>query len=149
MDWEKAKAAFYCDGSLRDVYVRNTAFEDWNRFLAYASLHSTSYSVDGEPRPLPAQASEIFEEGDRKAHLLAIKFGEVVLNCHFFTVDELELDIDPRQVTSQHALDVIVQALTNIGKALKKDVILTDENAPTSEWLRYEAASGTVNFSRP
>ena len=148
MDWEKAKAAFYCDGSLRDVYVRNTTIEDWNRFLAYASQQSASYYVDGALLPLHYQASEIFEERDRKARLLAINLGKVVLNCHFFTVDELELDIDPKQVTSNHAFDAVFQALTDIGKTLKKDVILTDENAPTSEWLRYEATSGTLKFSR-
>jgi hypothetical protein len=144
MDWDECKAAFYVDGTLRDIYVHYTTDADWGKFLTYASSLKTSFYRRGEPAQLPTQVSEIFEE---HSFFLVIELGKVSLKCHFFTVDEIELDIDPKEVTSQQELDAIIDVLVGIGKSLDKDVVLTDENCPDSKWFEYNAATGTVVFT--
>ena len=147
MDWDECKAAFYVDGSLRDIYIHNTTAADWNKFLTYTSTLKTSYSRQGEANQLPTQVTEIFEENDETSFGLVIELGKVKLNCHFFTVHEIELDIDPKEVTSQQDFDAVIDVFVGIGKSLDKDVVLTDENLPKSKWFEYHAATGTVAFT--
>ncbi len=147
MDWDECKAAFYADGSLRDIYVHNTMAADWGKFLKYVSSLKTSCFRDGKPDQLPTQVPEIFKKSGISSLLLVIELGKVKLNCHFFTVDEIELDIDPKEVTSQQELDAVIDVLVGIGRSLSKDVFLTDENLPESIWFRYSAATGMVTFT--
>ncbi|MDE1130055.1 MAG: hypothetical protein OSA49_00695 [Ascidiaceihabitans sp.] len=146
MDWQDCRKAFYLDGSLRDIYVRNTTAADWDVFLDAVSSKITATFVDGEPHPLPTQASEIFEIENKKSFLLEILLGQVKIKCHFFTEQEIELSIDPSEVTSQAELNAVVDVLTIIGCALGRDVILTDENCPTSVWFIFDASKADVRF---
>jgi len=146
MDWQDCRKAFYVDGSLRDIYVQDTTVADWDVFLDAVSSKITATFVDGEPHPLPTQASEIFERSDGESFLLEINLGQVKMNSHFFTEEEIELDIDPSDVTSQTELDAIVDVLAVIGRALGRDVILTDENQPTSVWFVFDPSKADVRF---
>jgi hypothetical protein len=146
MDWQDCKKAFYVDGTLRDVYVRDTTAADWDVFLEAVSSKITATFIDGEPHPLPTHASEIFELNHEKSFLLEILLGQVKMLCYFFIEEEIELDIDPSEVTSQAELDAIVDVLALIGRALGRDVILTDENFPTSIWFVFDASKADVRF---
>jgi len=146
VEWQDCREAFYVDGSLRDIYVRDTTLDDWDLFLGAVSSLLTATFVDGEPYPLPTQASEIFERSAETSFLLKIILGQAKMNCHFFTEEEIELDIDPSEVTSQVEFDAIVDVLSLIGSALGRDVILTDENVPTSIWIVFDAINADVRF---
>lgn len=146
MDWKECKKAFYVDGSLRDIYVQNTTATDWGKFLDLVSSLKTASFRDGEPDNLPTQVAEIFEGTGEASLLLQIDLGKVKLNCHFFTIDEIELDVDPKEVTSQQELDAVIDVLVDVGKSLNKDVILTDENSPNSRWFVYEYSTEKVKF---
>jgi hypothetical protein len=146
MEWQDCREAFYVDGSLRDIYVQDTTVDDWDLFLEAVSCLQTATFVDGDPYPLPTQASEIFERSGETSFLLKIILGQVKMNCHFFTKEEIELDIDPSEVTAQAELDAIVEVLAIVGSALGKDVILTDENVSTSIWIVFDAIKADVRF---
>lgn len=146
MDWDDCKRAFYVDGSLRDVYVANTTVADWDIFLELVSSLKTASFINGEPEQIPTKAPEIFDKNGDVSFLLEIELGKVKLNCHFFTVDEIELDIDPKEVTSQQELDAVGDVLVEIGKSLNKDVVLTDENSPDSRWFLYESSTEKLKF---
>ena len=147
MDWDACKAAFYVDGSLRDIYVHNTTAADWGKFLKYTSTLKTSYFRNGEPDQLPVQASKIFQEIQNSSLLLVVKLGNVNLNCHFFTEDDIELDIDPKEVTSQREFDAVVGVIVGIGKSLDMDVVLTDENSSEIKMARVQCCdrSGCIH----
>jgi hypothetical protein len=146
MNWQDCAKAFYVDGSLRDIYVRDTRADDWDVFLGAVSSKMTASFVDGEPYPLPTAAKEIFSVNATKSFLLEIRLGQVIINCHFFTEVDIELDIDPSQVTSQAELDSIVEVIELVGRALGKDVVLTDENSPSSIWFAFDAVKSQVRF---
>lgn len=146
MDWKDCKRAFYVDGSLRDIYVHGTTRVDWDQFLKLLSSLEAEGFVNGQLSQLPKQATEIFEQNGDTSFLAKFEISNVKLNCHFFTVDEIELDIDPKEVTSQQGLDAVVEILALIGKKLGKDVVLTDENTPASRWLIYENSTSKVKF---
>jgi len=50
------------------------------------------------------------------------------VRCHFFQDDEVENDIDPRNITSYAVHQHLMNYLTRLSQALGKEVVLTPEN---------------------
>src|ERR1051325_5423024 len=88
---------WYADGSLRDLYIKKTTLADWRRLVEMAAQYQCEYLFDGKPCHLP-DVARIFENRVG-THLLRIRLGSVTINSHFFVAEEIELDIDPRNVT--------------------------------------------------
>lgn len=44
--------------------------------------------------------------------------------------EEIELDLDPRQITESADADRVFEFITALGKRLRKEVHLTEENSP-------------------
>ena len=131
MDWTSCREAFHQDGSLRDIYVWGTGEGDWNLFLSLvqSSGFAFRYTRDGEESGMPSCPADILRD-HTCAHNLTIDVNGVELACRFFTQDEIELDLDPRQVTSQRSLEAVLGFMEDLGSHLSKDVILTEENSP-------------------
>jgi len=141
--------AFHQDGSLRDIYVQDAGIDAWEKFLAFVRSRTfgLSYTRDGDPSHLPSTATQALADISH-AHPLAIDLGGVALHCHFFTADEIELDVHPREVTSRSAVVKVLKFMEDLGKFLDQDVILTEENTPDHVWFRYSAREGGVRFER-
>ena len=129
--------AFHTDGSLRDVYVPGTSEADWNVFLNHAAAWECAYFVDGVAREVPKSAALVFD-GTDTAKLLKILLDGASVNCHFFCLEEIELDVDPKEITTEAAFDALVEYLLGLGRALGKRLVLTEENSPSSVWLAYD-----------
>ena len=106
MDWSKVSADLDHDGSLRDLYVFDTAESDWDSFLSALSAWSyeVSFLVDGEPAELPGSAGAIFELRETASPILRVNVSGITVCAHFFGSHELELDVDPREVADQDRL---------------------------------------------
>ncbi len=142
--------AFHQDGSLRDIYVEDVTLEHWEKFLGFirAGDFDLRYARDGGTARLPATAAQIL--GDRSCtHNLAIDLGGVEACCHFFAEDEIELDIDPRQVTSPITEEKVLKFMALLGAELGRDVILTEENLREDVWFRYSSSDGVVRSEQP
>lgn len=85
---------------------------------------------------MPSFAADVLNDATC-SHGLKIYLDDIVVACHFFTDEEIELDIDPREVTSQTELDLVLNFLRLLGTRLSKDTILTPENLPQAVWLKY------------
>jgi hypothetical protein len=127
------------DGSLRDIYVFNMSADDWDKFLSFASSRRSVYSFDGEERSLPVAERLFSARGG--SHLLVIQVGSASVNCHFFAASELELDIDPREVSSAPQHNQVLEFAEAIALALQKPIVLTPENIPESPLLSFDPAA--------
>jgi hypothetical protein len=138
VEWKGVAREFEWDGSLRDIYVLGTGHREWDRFLELcrAGPFALRFEVDGVSKPLPRKAAEIFSKRSEISPLLQIDVGGVRANCHFFTVCEIELDIDPREVNSE-TFRSLLTFLCRLGDELGCDVVLTPENVPSLPILRY------------
>ena len=147
MNWNECSDAFHKDGSLRDIYVHGTTFHDWESFLSF--LASSSYQIeyvrDGEPEAIPTDAATVFADGEHTDNLTIRVTGLSIL-CHFFTPEEIELDLDPREVTSQEHLDALLRFMSDVGAVLRHDVILTEENGPEAVRFRYSVEEEEVKY---
>jgi len=127
------------DGSLRDVYVSGAEPKDWAVLFDLAMAAQCRYLADGVVAPLPT-VDAIFRDRD-VSHLLQIQAGRASVNCHFFIPDEIELDIDPREVVDDATHDAILSLLESLSCGTDKCVSLTAEDSPESPYLSFSPVS--------
>jgi hypothetical protein len=145
MDWKRYKGAFKPDGALRDVYVKDTSAKHWSQFHAFllSGGYPLRYSRRGESAALPEDFVRLI--GHRvQGHLLTIDLGGVLLNCHFFLEDEIELDFHPEDVTSAEDLGKVFSFMRALGEYLERPVILTPENMDEEVWFRHVPGATNV-----
>ena len=113
-----------------------TSAKDWQALLAYTEQFPRSYSYDSVPKDL-ADAERLFDDRDR-SHLLSVKLGTVLANCHFFSHNEIEFDIDPREIDSPAAHILVLEFMEGLAAAIGKPVRLTPENGADRPCLSYD-----------
>ena len=147
MQWTDCSDAFHRDGSLRDLYVHDTTIGDWDAFVAFltSSSYRIDYYKDGTQEPVPNSAATVFSDREH-THNLCIHVRDLKVHCHFFTTEEIELDLDPREVRSQAQLDAVLDFISNLGTALRRDVMLTEENGPEHVWFKFAAAVAQLTY---
>jgi hypothetical protein len=137
--WEICEGDFTPDGALRDIYIHDTTIEHWQALLELLrSTYEPEYLIDGEPRPLPASAGEIFAIHNQASTTLRFRVGGITIISHFFTTDEIEFDIDPIEIRSQESLDALLSFLRRIGDTLGTEAVITWENEHTRPFLTYD-----------
>jgi len=143
LTWEMVCGEFEFDGSWRDIYVLETSIADWQSALAALrdSAFDLRYSVAGETAPLPPEASAAFPMKGMGDRLLQVKAGGVTLNCHFFLDEQIEFDLDPRQVAGQTDLDAILTFMNVLADACRKPAVLTPENLEDRPILKVVSGS--------
>jgi hypothetical protein len=147
--WNLVHDDLIYDGSLRDIYIRETTLDNWNQFLSVVrATKQYQYFVDGELTPLPAVAVDIFSKRNYQK-ILSVWVGEVQLNCHFFAEGEIELDLDPQQVTNQESFDAIRQFMEQLAIAIQRSVLLTPENLSEHPIIQYEPESKSWQYFPP
>lgn len=142
--WADVAGGFQPDGSLRDVYVLNADVTLWERAVAYVVGRYADVRFS-KPFPGPGQVATLFGTGpDSELTSMSVDVGGAGLACHFFTPDEIELDLDPRQVTGDAALAAVVEFMNGLAAAVGKDVILTHENVRDAVILRCRPAAAAA-----
>ena len=137
--WETCGRNFEPDGVLRDIYVRETSSEDWRSVFAMLGReYELEFYVDGVARPVPTGVEEVFTIRKIANPLLRFAVRNVVVCCHFFDFEEIEFDIDPRDVRSQEALDSLLGFMRRVGDTVAKPVILTYENDREHPFISYD-----------
>lgn len=141
LTWEAVRTEFAFDGSWRDVYVLGADMTAWQQMLNWlrASGYNLSYFRNGQPATLPAQAKDAFPLEGERDRLLSVRFCGVVANCHFFTPEEIEFDIDPREVVGQTELDGLFGFMSSLAETVGRDVILCPENCSETVVFRVRA----------
>ena len=149
MEWEKVQSAFEWDGSWRDIYVLDASLDDWQRLLDF--LRTSRYNLTFSRvsvEPLPAHAAEAFGGPDDVRPLLQIDVDGVVVNSHFFAEDEIEFDLDPREVEVSADAEAVFEFMGGVGRALGKPVILTPENMSELALVAYDPATDELQTLR-
>jgi hypothetical protein len=146
LEWARIGDFFAWDGSWLDLYVLGASLAEWNRI--FTALRACEWKVefqnDGAERPLPESAAACFAREEHSA-MLSIAVGGVSLNCHFFTPDEIEFDVDPREVDGQASLDSLAAFMDFVANATERTVLLTYENSPEHPRCKSEPGSGTID----
>jgi len=145
MEWERRKGIFAWDGSLRDIYVLGTDASDWQRLLDFLRLapYDLRYTVGEQAQPLPDHINAVFARTmDEPRAALSVDGPRLKLMCHFFWLEEIEFDLDPRVIDGEARLERLLEFMRELGRRLGKDVILTPENMPGRPLYRFDPRTG-------
>ena len=140
---------FYNDGSLRDIYVFNVNLTDWQKFLDWILtstwdivFYNDGYVTDYNEKDVV----QFFQEKENHRIIMAIKTKNVIINCHFFSEDEIEVDIDPKEVKSKTEAYTVFEFMKDLSRLLNKQSILSRENSPDYPLVRVNP-DGTLIIS--
>lgn len=146
MNWKVVAPDFEWDGSLRDIYVLETSEADWQ--TVWEALQAWDpppvFAVDGVTEPMPDRVEVVLTTRRQRSPLLSVQVGHAGLNCHFFSPDEIEFDLDPRQVTRETDMEAIAAFMKLLGDLTRKNVILTAENSREAVIAHYGANTPEV-----
>ena len=142
MNWQEVKAEFKYDGSLRDLYILDADMQTWQRALDWlrTSSYPLSYTIEKEQVELPADAGAIFSKRLEASPLLSVDVQGIRINSHFFIAEQIEFDIDPREVNNEAQFGHLCEFMQRLGQHLGQSVILTPETSGREEEeviLRY------------
>ncbi|SDX05529.1 hypothetical protein [Paenibacillus sp. CF384] len=130
---------FYQDGSLRDIYILQTHYSDWDLILDYFKSHlyvEVFIFRDGE---------EILERHSIKELLILKKEFSISINIvykgisisgYFYEDDNIEFDITPKEIISLEEVNTVIQFMKEIAKFTNKEVILTPEMEMNEVYIR-------------
>jgi hypothetical protein len=133
---------FYVDGSLRDVYVKGPiTLDDWTKTWQFLrSLDNISLNVDGEADShLPKKVTDIFQARQEKSIFLKIEYKQVTFHCHFFSEDEIELDVNPATIKVISGAKSVIDFMMTLSKVTNKDVSISIENDKQSPLITVKA----------
>ncbi len=148
LPWAQSEIDFFArDGTLRDIYIPNIDVSTWNRIftLILKLAPDASYSVDGDPLPLPATVEPIFDQRDQASTLLAFKVGDIPLHVYFFTEREFECDLLPGDVPGEKQFGDLCNFMRHLGDAVCQEVRLTPENRPDFPFVIYDPATRKIS----
>src|SRR5215471_7307170 len=117
--WKAVQSKFLFDGSWRDIYVLGTDVAGWQRMLdgLRSADYDPRYFRDNNPTELPARAEDAFPNEREYCPLLSVQFCGILANCHFFSFEEIEFDVDPWEVSGQAQLDALLEFMRCLAAA--------------------------------
>ncbi|MFJ4789105.1 hypothetical protein [Streptomyces sp. NPDC088794] len=148
--WDDVKTFFDPDlmGSLPDVLVPETSVEDWQAVLDLAGTSDwTCHYSEGETElRVPRAEVALSRPADAEPPVLRVwPTADVLAVFHFYSMEEIDFDVDLRELQGQERLDVFCGFLTLIGRRLGKPVVMYGEGgAPSHPVLGFDVESDQV-----
>lgn len=135
--WDDVKCFFDPDlmGSLPDVLVLDTSVEDWQAVLDLiaASGWKCQYSEGETVLPVPRAEAVLSRPADAERPELRVwPTADVLAIFRFYSVEEIDFDVDLRELQGQERLDVFCGFLRAIGRRLGKPVLMGSEGGDHS-----------------
>mgnify|MGYP003398753257 CR=1 FL=1 len=150
-NWEEIKWIFEPDGTLRDIYVENVNIEDWKILIDYLNAnHILKYGPSNDIKIVNKADKDYLikllsdETGEMELKTLSIIVENIIINTHFFTIDEIEFDIEPREINSETDYEKLLSFMNEISKILNKPLILTGENQIDFPLIKTDFSKGLI-----
>jgi hypothetical protein len=130
-NWEEIKWIFEPDGALRDIYVENVDIEDWKILIDYLNTNYTvKYSSSEVNKINKDYVIQLLTDltGEMDLKTVSIIIDNIIINSHFFSINEIEFDIKPEEIDSVISYEKVLSFMNEISRILNKQLILTGEN---------------------
>lgn len=130
--WDDVKAFFDPElmGALPDVCVPDTSVADWQALtdLVVAGGWQYRYSEGGTVLPVPRAEAVLSRPADAECPELRVWLtAEVLAIFRFSSAEEIDFDVDLRELQGQERLDVFCDFVRAIGRRLGKPVLMDGE----------------------
>ncbi len=130
--WDDVKCFFDPDlmGALPDVRVPDASVEDWQAVLdlVVEKGWKCQYSEGETVLPVPRAEAVLSRPADAECPDLRVwPTADVLAIFRFHAADEVDFDVDLRELQGQERLDVFCDFLREIGQRLGKPVLMDPE----------------------
>lgn len=130
--WDDVERFFDPDlmGSLPDLRVSNASVEDWQAVLNLVAEKGwkCQYSEGERVLPVPRAEDVLSRPADAECPDLRVwPTADVLAIFRFHAADEVDFDVDLRELQGQDRLDVFCGFLREIGRRLGKPVLMDPE----------------------
>jgi hypothetical protein len=152
-EWYKIKEeVYYWDGSWRDIYVLETSQEDWRNWIDLVNHNYSVQFYNGQTQQTETAIDKktVFDYQQHKTDLTSsavIKAKRITVNCRFFSVQQIENDIDPREIKTIEEHQELIDYLKAMSERLSKPVVLTAENQPDMVYIIVENDKVKININ--
>ncbi|EFL37349.1 hypothetical protein [Streptomyces griseoflavus] len=146
--WDDVKFFFdpHLMGSLPDVRVPDASVEDWQAVLDLVADRrwKCQYSEGGAVLPMPRLEAVLSRPADAECPELRVwPTADMLVIFRFRADDEVDFDVDLRELQGQERLDVFCGFLRAIGRWLGKPVLMDPEGSSGHPVLGFD-----VEFDR-
>jgi hypothetical protein len=147
-NWKNIEWIFEKDGSLRDIYVQNIEISDWEKTIELLnSEYEISYGNEEENFTNKIELNYVKRMFADESGELEIKFARINLNgiliaCNFFLEEQIEFDINPKEIKSINELNLILKFMKSVSKKLNKEITLCGENQPEFPLIKIDTKNG-------
>ncbi|MGY0021282.1 hypothetical protein ACVHNB_20220 [Streptomyces sp. YJ-C3] len=149
--WDDVKCLFDPDlmGSLPDVRVPDASVEDWQTVLDLVAEKGwkCQYSEGETVLPVPRAGAVLSRPADAACPDLRVwPAVDVLAIFHFHAADEVDFDVDLRELQGQERLDVFCDFLREIGRRLGKPVLMDPEGDDGHPVIGFDVEADRVVF---
>jgi hypothetical protein len=149
LQWDDVKCFFDPDlmGSLPDLRVPGVSVEDWQAVLDLVAERGwqCQYSEGETVLPVPRAEIVLSRPADAECPNLRVwPTADVLAIFRFHADDEVDFDVDVRELQGQERLDVFCGFLREIGRRLDKPVLMEPEGARGHPVLGFDAEADRV-----
>lgn len=144
-NWNDMKWIFESDGALRDIYIQDVDEIDYRRII---NLLNSDYKLkfgnknDNQIDFEYIQKVWNDETGQLESKSVTIDLNGISIKSHFFIPEQIEFDIEPKQINQLSDLNLVLKFMTDISKAVTKQVTLTDENRIEFPLIKVDSQRG-------
>ncbi|MEU9602744.1 hypothetical protein AB0E06_38885 [Streptomyces sp. NPDC048109] len=147
--WDDVKCFFDPDlmGSLPDVSVPGASVEDWQAVLDLVAEKGwkCQYSEGGTVLPMPRAEAVLSGPADAECLYLRVwPTPDVLAIFRFRVADEVDFDVDLRELQGQDRLDVFCGFLREIGRRPGKPVLMDPEGDGGHPVLGFDVEADRV-----
>jgi hypothetical protein len=132
--------------------VDGTTLADWQAVLDLVRAEGWSFesSVGGERAALPGRAEQMLDRPDQECVVLRVWPAPGVLAIfRLYAVEQVDFDVDLRELQGQEQLDVLCGFVRTLGRRLGKRVLMTPEGSSAFPLISYEVDVDQVVMLAP
>ncbi|MEU5888651.1 hypothetical protein ABZ835_17685 [Streptomyces sp. NPDC047461] len=149
--WDDVKEHFdpYGTGSLPDLRIPYTSADGWQTLLDLVVERGWSheYREGATELPLPRAVDVLARPPDAECPQLRVRPAENMLAIfHFLAEEEIDFDMDLRELQGQERLDLFCDFLRTVGRRLGKSVFMDPEGACGHPFLAFDTEADRVVF---
>jgi len=147
--WDEVREWFdpETNGVLPDVHVPETTVADWQAVvdLVRSKGWAYEYAVDGRVVRMPHLVEDMLRLRDEATVTLKVwPSPEVLAIFRPYTAEQIDFDVDLRELQGQQRLDVLCQFMKALGRRLGKPVVMTAEGGESVPLIAYEVERDRV-----
>lgn len=147
--WDNLAWIFEPDGSLRDIYIQDISLDDWRKLIDFLNdNYNIRFGIAGEENDSNQIDKDYIigyltdSSGEMESKSVNIDIEGVNIKCHFFLPDQIEFDIDPREIKSIEDYKKVEGFMISVSETLRNQVTLTGENDIEFPLIKIDVTNG-------